>query len=153
MRIKKENYSNNSPSLNIPHEGYGHNRIINNLEKTLTDAGYLVEKNKLFSFPIEDRMIFGEIDLFALNHYKKILIATEVKSIWTNETKSTAYYQLIKDLFYFSKNYPDFNLILMYAYGKDNKKGYSCQRLKKNEINYHIKKIKKSISSKNSEKK
>jgi hypothetical protein len=149
--FNKENNSENSQDkLYNNTKRYGHNRILNELEQKLKQAGFSVERNHLFSINLDETTLFGEIDLYALDYSKKLIVATEIKSIWIPETQLTAYHQLIKDLFYFKRNYPQFDLILMYAYGEENKKGYVCERFKKNEIKDNLNKFKNNLNQKKS---
>ena len=122
---------------------FGHNKILNDLEKRLTDSGFLVFKNQPFCVQLNDNLtLYGEMDLQGIDYKKRTIVATEVKSIWQEELIKKAYTQLIKDLFYLKEHYPHFDIVLMYAYRSDDKKGYTCQRIRKNEIKKTIKKIK-----------
>ncbi len=149
--LNDENNQKNSSNTSFNNnKRYGHNRILNDLEQKLEQAGFLVERNHLFSIKLDETTLFGEIDLYALDYSKRLVVVTEIKSVWIPETQLTAYHQLIKDFFYFKKNYPNFDLMLMYAYGNENKKGYVCERFRKNEIKDNLNKFKNNLIQKKS---
>jgi hypothetical protein len=138
----------------------GHKRILSCLEATLQEKGFEVTTNEDYSIKIGERRISGEIDIYAVKEKEKLAIAFEVKGQLTDETIKKlilqengklvgesaeelldpnlikARYQLKKDLHYLRTIYgSDFNIVLMYAYGKVKaKRGYVSIRCKQNEI-------------------
>jgi len=132
-----------NPGRNHYRLRFTHNWIIESLEERLREAGFDVQRNLQFSVQLYQKTLYGEMDIYALNKNKRLILGAEVKSLWLPETSYTAYHQLIKDLFYLKEIHPNLNVILMYAYGNDSKKGYICQRCKQNEISSYLKEFQK----------
>lgn len=109
----EQSIENTSPIL-------GHFKILKDLEDKLSHHQFNVETNETYAITVNGERLDGEIDLYAINRSKKIIVAIEVKGAYSHNATYKACYQLLKDWAYLQDQFPDFSIALMYAYGKRN---------------------------------